>query len=156
MEEKERKGRPKTLKNMSSLVGPRSQSPYVNVDLPDELNMNISPTQYTPTNQSNKPSMSLNRNPPTYSYQSNVYQQPLQETKVNSIPRVNEPPYSNLKNSSIKPTYKQWNKTRKNYTSINSNKPAYITPAPAPLPAPAPINKTAHSYIKSSSIYRNN
>jgi len=147
------KGRPKTLKNMSSLVG--SQAPYVNVDLPDELNMNISPTQYTPTNHFNKPSMSLNRNPPNYSYQSNVYQQPSQETKVNSIPRVNEPPYSNLKNSSIKPTYKQWNKTRKNYTSINSNKPAYITPAPAPapaplpapaptpLPAPAPINKTA-------------
>lgn len=80
----------------------------VNVDLPSELQVNIPPTTYPVNEQKleSSPAMKLHDNSPSITTHNVIT--PLKYTP--------EPPYSNLKGSVIKPTFRQWNKTRKNHT----------------------------------------
>ena len=84
----------------------------VNVDLPSELQVNIPPTSYPVNEQTleSSPSMKLNNTSPSMSTHNMIT--PLKHTP--------EPPYSNLKGSTIKPTFRQWNKTRKNRSHFSS------------------------------------
>ena len=77
----------------------------VNVDLPSELQVNVPSTSY-PINQEKldtSPSIKLDYTPPPVPTHNIIT--PLKHTS--------EPPYSNLKGSSVKPTFRQWNKTKK-------------------------------------------
>ena len=83
----------------------------VNVDLPSELQMTIPSITY-PINQQkldSDPFIKLDYTPrPPITTQTHHVITPLKH--------ANEPPYSNLKGSTTKPTFRQWNKTKKNYS----------------------------------------
>lgn len=84
----------------------------VNVDLPSELQVNIPSTNY-PINQQKldkSPSIQLDYTPPPATTHNIIT--PLKHTT--------EPPYSNLKGSSVKPTFRQWNKTKKTHSAPSS------------------------------------
>jgi hypothetical protein len=144
----------RTLKS----VNPQSTNslpPQVNLDLPQELAVNnqalqkssyqnVTPlvlnTSIPPSNMNYKLPVSQAVNVPPSQLQPQkmianpVNSSPQQAYYIAPLPVTPEPPYSNLKTSSIKPTYKQW--TRKNTLHIpdktNKNKVGAGNPAPVP------------------------
>jgi hypothetical protein len=84
----------------------------VNVDLPSELQVNIPSTNYPINKQKmdTSPSIKLDYTPPPVPTHNIIT--PLKHTS--------EPPYSNLKGSNVKPTFRQWNKTKKNRSHHSS------------------------------------
>jgi len=117
----------------------------VQVDLPPELNMDIYQWKHpiSPDSLQLTAPLTLNResNTPSISQQ-NI---PITPKQYSYAPA---PPYSNLKGSVAKPTFRQWNKTRKNVpeshqaalqTKIHSS-PA--TPISVPTSRPTPVVST--------------
>lgn len=111
----------------------------VNVDIPNELKLDISPVQYTVPNKELdiNPPISVNKNiPPDYrsfdsishSYKTDVERKPQTTTnhihnqKITPLKYSPPPPYSNLKGSTTKPSFREWNRTRKNRsTSVKTH-----------------------------------
>lgn len=110
----------------------------VNVDVPRELGLDISPMQYTVPNKEldTKPAISVNTtippDPQSFGAMSHLYKRETErtpsipsQTSVNStasqqitpLKHSVAPPYSNLKGSTSKPSFREWNRTRKNRQS---------------------------------------
>lgn len=110
----------------------------VNVDVPRELGLDISPMQYTVPNKEldTKPAISVNTtippDPQSFGAMSHLYKKETErtpsipsQTSVNStapqqitpLKHSVAPPYSNLKGSTSKPSFREWNRTRKNRQS---------------------------------------
>ena len=130
----------RTLKSVSS-PPTTSMPPQVNLELPQELTINnqslsqssyqnVAPlvlnTSIPPTNMNYRLPVSQGVNipaslPPTQLQPQQIIttsmkSSPQQAYYISPLPVTPEPPYSNLKTSSTKPTYKQW--TRKNTLRI--------------------------------------
>lgn len=92
----------------------------VNVDLPSELRVTIPPTSYPIDHHKidTTPPMKLDnyRNTPVKHENTNT-----NTNTISPIKRVVAPPYSNLKGSTSKPSFREWNRTKKNRSRGSSN-----------------------------------
>ena len=152
----------RTLKNVNSQPS-NPLPPDVNLELPQELALNNQPliqSSYQNTAplvlNTSIPPANINYRIPSSPIVTNVPPSPLPQPQiqphptnpqqmyyVTPIPVAPEPPYSNLKTSSTKPTYKQW--TRKNTLRV----PDKITNKDRQSTQTAPTSNTMVSKEKS-------
>ena len=137
---------PRTMRNMGG--GAHIAEQHVNIDLPPELVANLVPNP-TPTpipyrdTQNNghgsRAPLSLNRSAPT---------------SMSMIPmHVVAPPYSNLKTSTLKPTYRQWTrKNRPNHQSVQPVQPIQPVQPVQPIQPIQPIQPTTNIDISTPAI----
>lgn len=108
----------------------------VNIDVPTELGLDIAPMQYSVPNKEldTKPAISVNTmippDPQSFGAMSHLYKRETERTslipnqtnlnssapqqQITPLKHSSAPPYSNLKGSTSKPSFREWNRTRKN------------------------------------------
>ena len=123
----------------------------VNVDVPNELELDIAPMQYNVPNKEldTKPAISVNTtippDPQSFGAMSHLYKRDTERTspiqtqsslnssapqkQITPLKQSAAPPYSNLKGSTTKPSFREWNRTRKNRPtpSIKTNNTSQLS-----------------------------
>jgi hypothetical protein len=122
----------RTVKNYNSYeTNNNSQSPFVNLELPDELKETYVPALIE---SNTSPTIKINT--------SNIL--------------TNDVPYGCLKGG-FKPTFRDWNATKKNYDSILGNQYQNLNPAPSPSQkiqiSVSPPNSTDNNSIANSDSF---